>query len=265
MKVVARYPDGVFSWVDLGTTDPAAAKAFYGGLFGWSFVDLPTGQGTVYSMAQIEGYNVAGLGPMDPNMQAQGIPPFWSSYVNHSDVDAVAGKAAAAGGNTLFPPMDVLESGRMAMIQDPTGATFGVWQPRDHTGAQLVNIPNTLVWNELQTPDVKKARDFYADVFDWTYDVNADGYVACKQGDRVQAGMMQMDESWGDVPPNWSIYFLVEDVESLAAKVKELGGTVLVPTTPAGDLGKFSVVQDPQGGIFSMIEYNGPADPPPGY
>lgn len=265
MKVVTRYPDGVFSWVDLGTTDTEAAKAFYSELFGWSFLDIPTDSGVVYSMAQIEGYNVAGLGPLGPDMQAQGVPPFWSSYVKHDDVDAVAERAAAAGGNVMMPPMDIMDSGRMAMIQDPTGAMFGVWQPRDHIGAQLVNMPNALVWNELQTPDAEKARAFYAAVFDWTYDVDANGYVTCKQDDRVQAGMMQMDESWGDVPPNWSLYFLVEDVESTAAKVKELGGNVIVPTTPAGELGKFSVVQDPQGGIFSIIQYAGPADPPPGH
>ncbi len=265
MNVVTRYPDGLFSWVDLGTTHPEAAKNFYGGLFGWSFLDLPTDSGTIYTMCQIEGNDVAGLGPLSAEMQAQGVPPFWTSYIKHDDVDSVAAKAAGAGGNVLFPPFDVMESGRMTMIQDPTGAMFGVWQPGTHIGAKLVNMPNTLVWNELQTRDVEGAKAFYSAVFGWTYDTDANGYVVCKQDDRAQAGMMQIAEAWGDVPPNWSIYFLVEDVEAAVAKVRELGGNVLVPPTPAGELGKFSVVQDPQGGIFSLIQYNGPASPPPGY
>lgn len=265
MQVVSRYPDGVFSWVDLGTTDPEAGKAFYGSLFGWSFQDIPSDSGTIYSMAQLEGYNVAGLGPLDPGMQEQGIPPFWSCYVKHDDVDGIAARAAEAGGNIMFPPFDVMDAGRMTMIQDPTGAAFGVWQPGNHIGAQLVNVPNTLTWNELQTPALDAARAFYSAVFGWTYDVDENGYVAAKQDDRVQAGMMQMTEEMADVPPNWSVYFLVEDVAVAAAKIGELGGNTLVPPTPAGEVGKFCVAQDPQGAVFCIIEYAGPASPPPGY
>jgi predicted enzyme related to lactoylglutathione lyase len=265
MQVVTRYPDGVFSWGDLGTTDPEGAKAFYTGLFGWSFLDLPTDSGTFYHMAQIEGKNVAGLGPMGPDMEAQGIPPFWSSYIKHDDVDAVAAKAAEAGGNIMFPPMDVMDSGRMTIIQDPTGAAFGVWQPKEHIGAQLVNIPNTLVWNELQTRDVDAAKTFYEKVFGWTYQIDANNYVAVNQDDRVHAGMMQIEESWGDVPPNWSIYFLVEDIDAIVAKAQELGGNILMPPSPAGDIGTFSVIQDPQGAVFNVIKYVGEASPPPGY
>jgi predicted enzyme related to lactoylglutathione lyase len=216
-------------------------------------------------MAQLEGYNVAGLGPLDPAMQEQGIPPFWSSYISHDDVDGVAAKAAEAGGNVMFPPFDVMDAGRMTMIQDPTGAAFGVWQPGNHIGAQLVNIPNTLTWNELQTPAVDAARAFYSAVFGWTYEVDENGYVAVMQDNRVHAGMMQMTEQMAEVPPNWSTYILVEDVEAAAAKVSELGGNVIVPPTVAGEVGKFCVVQDPQGAIFSIIEYAGPASPPPGY
>jgi predicted enzyme related to lactoylglutathione lyase len=265
MQIVKRYPDGVFSWVDLGTTDTEAAKSFYGGLFGWSFLDQPTDSSVIYSMAQIDGYNVAGLGPLDPEMQKQGVPPIWSSYIKHDDVDAVAARATEAGGTVLFPPFDVMDAGRMTMIQDPAGAMFGVWQPANHIGAQLVNVPNTLVWNELQTPDPEAARNFYAAVFGWAYDVDGNGYVACKENERVMAGMMQMPESMSEVPPNWSIYFLVEDVGVSAARAQELGANVIVPPSPAGDIGNFCVLQDPQGAVFSIIEYAAPAAPPPGY
>jgi len=265
MQVVKSYPNGVFSWVDLGTTDPDGAKNFYGGLFDWSFLDLPTSSGMVYSMAQLEGYMVCGLGPIDPESQSQGIPPHWTSYVKHDDVDAVVARVGDAGGVVIMPPFDVDESGRMAIIQDPTGAMVGIWQPGTHIGAQLVNIPNTLSWNELQTRDLDAAKSFYSAVFDWTYDTDAQGYVVVKAEDRMQAGMMAITENMGEMPPNWAFYFLVEDVNESVGKAKDLGGNILVPATPAGEIGEFAVIQDPQGAVFAIIEYAGEASPPPGY
>jgi predicted enzyme related to lactoylglutathione lyase len=265
MQVVKRYPEGVFCWVDLATTDAEAAKTFYTSLFGWDYVDLPTDGGPPYTMFQIEGHDVAALSAMSADTQAQGVPPVWTSYVKHDNVDAVAEKAAAAGGTILFPPFDVMDAGRMAMVQDPSGAMFGVWQPGSHIGAQLVNMPNALVWNELQTRDTKSARNFYNAVFGWEYDIDASGYLLPKQGGRIHAGIMQIDESWGDAPSNWAVYFMVEDVEAAAAKSKELGGTLLRPPSSAGEMGKFSVVQDPQGGVFTIMQFAGPADPPPGF
>ena len=255
MQIVTRYPDGVFAWVDLGTSDPEAAKSFYGSLFGWSFLDQPTDSGMIYSMAQIEGHNVAGLGPLDSEMQAQGIPPFWSSYVKHDDVDAVAARAAEAGGNVMMPPIDVMDAGRMTMIQDPTGATFGVWQPGTHIGAALVNIPNALVWNELMTGDAEGAKKFYSSVFGWTYRTDEGGYVIISQDERAQAGMMQIEESMGEMPPNWGPYFLVEDVEAIVDRVKELGGNVLMGPQDIAEVGRFCVIQDPQGAVISAITY----------
>jgi len=266
MQVVKAYPDGLFSWVDLATSDLDGAKAFYGSLFGWEAEDVPVGDGSVYVMFRIEGHNVAGAGELDAERKAQGVPPHWASYINHSDVDTIAGRAAGAGGQVLFPPMDVLEDGRMTMIQDPAGAIFGVWQPRNHIGAQLVNRPGALVWNELQTRDLEAAKAFYTDVFGWEPRVDAQGYVACYQEGRAHAGMMAMDDEWDEnIPPNWAVYFMVDDIEETADRVKQLGGTIIVPPTTAGELGKFAVIQDPQGGVFTAMEFQGPVAPPPGY
>lgn len=265
MKVVTGYPDGVFCWIDLATTDAEAAKSFYQALFGWQYEDVPSGMDSVYSMCQIDGKNVAGLSTLDAESQAQGIPTMWSSYVKHDDVDSVAAKVTEAGGTLMFPPMDVMDSGRMIFATDPTGAAFGVWQPKSHIGAQLVNMPNTLVWNELQTPDAEAAKSFYGAVFGWSGDTDPNGYVSYKADGRVHSGMMQIEESWGDVPPNWSVYIMVEDAAAASAKVKELGGNVLVPPTKAGEIGTFSVVQDPQGGIFSVMQFDGQVSPPPGH
>lgn len=265
MQIVQAYPDGLFNWVDLTTPDPAGAKAFYSALFGWEVDDVPTDGGPDYTMFRIGGYNVAGAGPMPPEMQEQGIPPFWSSYVKHDNVDAIAERITAAGGTLLMPPIDVMEEGRMVMAADPERAVFGVWQPRNHLGAQIVNAPNALVWNELQTNNPEAAQAFYGAVFGWTFETGEDGYIAVKQNGRFQAGMIAISPDWGDVPPNWGVYFMVDDVAAKTAQVQELGGNVLVPPQKAGEMGEFAVVQDPQGGVFTIMSFQGPVDPPPGY
>jgi hypothetical protein len=158
-----------------------------------------------------------------------------------------------------------MEHGRMAMFSDPTSAIVGVWGPRNHTGAQLVNQPNTLVWNELQTRDMGTAQAFYRDVFGWTDAVDGNGYVTYYVDGRLHCGSLHMDQDWGDIPAHWAVYFLVDDVAATAARAEELGGKVLVPPSPAGELGTMAVLQDPQGADFSIIRFNGPADEPPGY
>ncbi len=262
MKTVKNYPNGLFNWIDLASTDIEAAKAFYSALFGWEAVDIP---GVGYTMFQLNGHNVAGGSQLSEEMQATGMPPVWSSYVKHDNVDGVAEKIKAAGGSLMAEPMDVLDSGRMVFGTDPSGAAFGVWQPQNHIGADVVNAPNSLVWNELHTRDAEGSQKFYADVFDWTYKTDENGYVMCLANGRLQAGIMQMDESWGDMPPNWGVYFYVEDVAQMSGRVKELGGNVMVPPMLAGEMGTFTVVQDPQGGTFTMMEFKGEVDLPPGY
>jgi len=263
MKVVTAYPNGLFNWVDLTTTDQEGAKAFYSGLFGWEADDIPTPMGPMYTMFRIQGNNVAGGGPMPPDMQ--GMLPYWMSYVKHDDVDAVVTKVVAAGGTVPMPAMDVMEEGRMALIQDPTGAMVGVWQPKNHIGAQLVNMDNTLVWNELQTRDAKTAAAFYGTVFGWTHSQDGSGYYVFATDGRAQAGMMEMGDSWGPMPPSWSAYFMVADIQATVAKAQALGGKIFVPPTQAGEMGTFAVIQDPQGAVFTAMQFDGPVDEPPGF
>jgi predicted enzyme related to lactoylglutathione lyase len=265
MHIVKGYPDGVFSWVDLSTPDTEGSKAFYSGLFGWEALDLPLGDFGFYTMFQIDGHDVAGMGPMSPDMQEQGVPPFWSSYVNHSDIDGIVAKVEAAGGAVMMPPMDIFESGRMGMFQDTEGAVFGVWQPNQHIGAKVVNHPNALVWNELQARDPEGAQAFYGSVFGWGSQSDERNYVMFAVNGRVQAGLIPMDEEWPDsIPANWMAYFMVEDVEAMAAKAQELGGKLMMPPTAAADIGHFAIIHDPQGAVFTIMQFNGQVDTPPG-
>lgn len=262
MSEVNEYAPGTFSWVDLATTDARAARQFYTGLFEWSFEDLPMGEGNFYTMLKHKGKEVAALYEQVPEQRSQGVPPHWLSYVTVSDADESANKAKALGGNVLMEPFDVMESGRMALVQDPTGATFAMWQPRTHIGAQLVNEPCSLCWNELATNDTAKAGAFYTGLFGWGTQVQDTGqmvYTTFTNNDQPGAGMMPIAQEWGDIPPHWMVYFAVEDCEAAVQKAQSLGGQVVVPPTDAADVGRFAIIQDPQGAMFSVIKLNEPA------
>jgi predicted enzyme related to lactoylglutathione lyase len=165
-----KYEPGTFSWAELATTDGDAAKAFYGKLFGWDYDEEEApGGGGVYSMAKVEGRYVGAI------FQADG-PPRWNSYITVGDVSETVEKAREAGATIHADPFDVGESGRMAVIQDPTGGVFSVWEPKEHIGAQLVNAHGALTWNDLMTYDVGKAAEFYTELFEWEVaEVDASG------------------------------------------------------------------------------------------
>jgi len=268
MHVVTNYPDGVFNWVDLATSDIAGAHAFYSGLFGWQANVMPVaGSGYEYTMFELDGHPVAGAGQMMPEQAAAGQPPAWTSYVKVDDIDAAFARAEAAGGIVLMPPMEIPGSGRMGLLVDPSGAVVGIWSPNPFPGAGLVNRPNTLAWNELQTRDLPAARAFYKEVFGWSDAEMSDGsgYITFATDGRTQCGSLPMDETWGEIPSNWAVYFMVEDVEAAAARVAELGGAVVAGPHSAGEMGRFIVVRDPQGAHFTAMQFNGPMDPPPGF
>lgn len=252
-----RYDDGVPSWVDLGSPDLEAAKAFYGGLFGW---DTPAGppEAGGYTVCELGGKTVAGLGPkMMPD-----APTVWTTYVNVDDADATAGKVTANGGSVLFGPTDVLEAGRMAIFADPHGAVLGLWQPGNHLGAQLANEPGTLCWNELITTDLEGSKAFYGAVFGWeAEDQGPPGgppaYTEWKLGGRSIGGMMlKHGDMPADMPPSWGVYFAVDDADAAAARVQQLGGALLMGPTDI-EPGRFAVVADPQGAVFNLIRLKG--------
>jgi len=163
-----KHEPGTFSWVELATRDGAAAKRFYTSLFGWGVDEMPVGDGTTYTMLTKNGKRVGALYQM--SAQQQGVPPHWNSYVTVASADDSAAQAKKLGGNVMLEPFDVLDAGRMAVLSDPTGAVFSLWQPKRHIGADLVNEPGAFCWNELYTTDPNKAADFYVGLFGWTKD-----------------------------------------------------------------------------------------------
>ena len=248
------WPQGTPSWTDLATTDQDAATAFYRSLFGWEVVDTGEESGH-YGMCMVDGRPVAGIGQIQPGSQA---PPAWTTYLSVENVDTAAESIAANGGTLVMAPMQIGDQGRMAIAQDPTGAFFGLWEAGKHIGAEVVNQPNSVVWNECMTRDAARAREFYAAVFGFSYQEveGADDYVTIR-GDGpggVVGGIGQIGEDLpADLPPHWMTYFAVESADSAAAKAAGGGGQVLAPPmdTP---FGRLAVIQDPQGALFSVME-----------
>ena len=257
MAEKTKHEPGTFCWVELATKDGAAAKKFYTSLFGWEVDDSPIPDGSTYSMLKKNGKQAGALYEMGP--QQQGVPPHWNSYVSVASADDSAAKAKDLGGKVMMEPFDVMDAGRMAVVSDPTGAVFSLWQPKAHDGAQVVNEPGAFCWNELYTTDPRKAADFYSGLFGWTKDarhMDFGEYVIFKNGDAQMCGMMQLPKEWGPVPPHWLVYFAVDDCDRAVEKAKGLGASVTVPPMDIENVGRFAMLIDPQGAGFAAIKLN---------
>jgi len=251
MVEMTNYTSGTPSWVDVSTPDMAAAKAFYGGLFGWEAQTHPEMGG--YTNFTMKGKLVCGAAPvMSPDQH-----PAWGTYISVDDADAITQAIRDNGGQVVAAPMDVTDLGRMALFTDPTGAFFGIWQPGKHTGAQVVNEPGSFGWNELDTRDMDAAKAFYTKVFPWTAKTDGEGanaYTEWQLDGRSIAGGMVMGEQFpADVLPNWLTYFVVADSDATVARVHELGGSVMMPGMDT-DQGRIAVVADPHGAVFATIQ-----------
>jgi uncharacterized protein len=247
---IDEYEHGVPSWVDFGSPDPQQAADFFSELFGWECPPGPEEAGG-YRVCVVGERPVAGIGPA----QNPG-PPVWATYVNVDDAEAIASAVTANGGQVIVPPMAVMDAGTMAVFTDPLGAFFGVWQPGEHRGAGLVNEPGTWSWSELVTTDVDASIAFYSAVFGWGADVHGEGPMAYTEwqvrGRSVGGLMLKPPMMPSEVPPHWGVYFSVVDTDAAVIRVKELGGSVMVPPMDI-EPGRFAVVADPTGGVFNVI------------
>jgi predicted enzyme related to lactoylglutathione lyase len=243
---------GIPNWVDLGTADLADATRFYTELFGWT-AHVSGEQYGGYTIFNLRGRPVAGAGPLF----GEGQPTAWSAYVATDDADAVAARVEAAGGKVLVAPFDVMEQGRMSAFLDRTGAAFSVWEPGTMPGAEVFDVAGALTWLELATRDVEGSKAFYGSVFGWTAresPMMGPPYQVWELNGETVAGMLPMEgPGWpDDLSPHWMIYFAVDDCDDTAALARDLGGRV-VGTPESLAMGRYAVLQDPQGGTFSVL------------
>jgi hypothetical protein len=256
MPEITKAAAGTFCWIELGTTDVAAAKKFYGGLFGWTLTDMPMGA-MPYSMAAVGDKRVAGLTVLSDAAKKMGAPPNWLSYVAVDDAAASAKKIASLGGKVLVGPMDI-GPGHMVVAADPTGAVFAVWQSVQSMGTFLMGEPGSLGWNELISTNEDKAVSFYKGLFGWQADATempGMTYTIFKQGEAMIAGSMAQPKQMAGAPSLWGVYFAVADADQAAEKATALGGKVLNPPMDIPGIGRFAVVADPQGAMFSVIKF----------
>ena len=256
MTQITTHAPGTFSWAELATTDPNAAKKFYSSLFGWDAADTPAGEGT-YTLLKLRGREVGGLSGMQKEQLAQGVPTHWLPYVAVASADDTTKKATSLGGRVLAGPFDVMEHGRMSVLQDPTGATFAIWQAKSHPGAGVRDEPGSLSWCELVTTDTKAAGSFYATLFGWTMEsmpMENFTYTVFSKSSTKTGGMMAIQKEWGPMPSNWLTYFAVDDCKAKVEKAKQLGAVIYTPATPIPNIGTFAILADPQGGRFALIQ-----------
>lgn len=268
-----RYIPGVPCWIDTIHPDPEAAADFYAGLFGWDCEDtMPAEVPGHYFMARIDGADVAAVGSVPdgaPNVAE------WNSYIWVDDADATTKLAVDNGATVIAAPFDIFDAGRMAMLADPQGAVFGLWQPDQHRGAAKVNEHGTLNFNDLTTTDVDGAAAFYGAVFGWgvmsmgsskfwTMTAYGDHLEELNPGMRKQMAEMgapdfenvvaSLGEAEPGQPARWGVTFAVDDIDVTAKTAVELGATIVTDPTDAPWV-RYAIIQDPQGAVFQASQF----------
>lgn len=258
MANIDHHAPGSFCWIELATSDPAAAKSFYGSLFEWKANDIPMGPDEFYTMFELGGREAAAGYKLRPDQVAIGVPPHWMVYIAVESVDETAARVPELGGKLAAPPFDVAEHGRMTIAHDPTGATFAIWQAKAHTGIQIGGVDGTLCWADLNSPDRDKAVPFYSSLFGWQFLPGKDGdmseYLHIKNGEEFIGGATPSKFLPAGAPAHWLAYFLTSNCDASAEKAKSLGATVWVPPSDIEGAGRFSVLSDPQGAAFAIFQ-----------
>ncbi len=253
-----EFTPGRFCWCELATSDADAATAFYSEFFNWTTETHPMGGGHGdYTMLRLNGKDVGGLYKLMPEQASQGVPPHWLSYVGVADVDAATEKAKSLGGNCLMEPLDIMDKGRMSVIQDPSGAVLALWQAKASCGSGVFGEPGATCWNELLTNDPAKAGEFYAQLFDWEkheQDMGGTQYTMFMQDGAPVGGMMPLPPEAEEAPSHWMLYFSVGDCDESVERATKMGAKVCVPPMDVPSIGRMAVLMDPQNAAFSIIQ-----------
>ena len=240
---------GTFCWVELGTSDDAAAKKFYTDLFGWGTNENDMGEMGTYYIFTKNGKEAAAMYRLGANMP---MPPHWMPYVAVTSADETAAKAKSMGAE-LNGPFDVFDMGRMAVIKDPQGAHLAVWEEKKHAGIEVRDEPNAFCWGELHAQDLDAAKAFYPSLFGWRLKDSPD-YTEWHLGEQAVGGMIRAHGPG----TYWMPYFAVDDCDAMTSKAKAAGATVYVGPQDIEKVGRFSVLADPQGAVFALIKLDMP-------
>jgi len=262
MAEVTRHCPGMFCWVELNTVDMLAANRFYGEMFGWRRSFMPLEDGSFYTLLQLNGKDVGAFHEVYEETRETEATTGWRLYIATDDVDKSVQKALSLGGALLSPPVEVSDVGRVAVMQDPTGAIFALWQARNHIGAEVINQSGALSWQELVTTDFETAKNFYANLFGWqtqTRVAGARNYTTFKPKRGLQeTGGIQplqgsLQETLSDNGSQWLASFAVENFDQSLHKAQRLGATLKTAPADVPNVGRYAVLEDPQGALFSLV------------
>ena len=257
MAEFTNHKHGTFCWLDLATTDTNAAKAFYTEIFGWEILDIPVAENYVYTMLNLNGKPVAALNEMQPAQREMNIPPYWLSYVAVDNADEIMATVSENGGTVCMPVMDVMEEGRMGLLQDPEGAFLGIWQAKNMPGFYYKEISGSVCWFEHGSHDRDKSIPFLEKTFGWTSKTNPMGemvYTTFFLGEEMVCGLYEMTPDMAQIPSHWLPYFTIGNMDESLEKIVGLNGKILMPKMFVQGVGHFAVVSDPQGGVFGLLQ-----------
>jgi uncharacterized protein len=243
--------------MELATTDQPAAKKFYMDLFGWTVEDAPMGPDEFYSMFKLGGESAAAAYTLRKDQREQGVPPHWMLYIATNNADDSALRARELGATIIAEPFDVMDVGRMAVVQDPTGAMFCLWEPKKHSGITTKSEDGAFCWADLNTPDVARASEFYGKLFGWSLEKSekdSSGYLHIKNGDDYIGGIPPAEHRDPNAPPHWLLYFETTNCDSSVDKAKKNGAKVYFGPVSMEGVGRFAVLADPQGAVFSVFQ-----------
>ena len=248
------YSDGEPCWADVVAGDVGAAMEFYEALFGWTYAETGPEFGN-YLMAQRNGRTVAGISPPPPGGEEP--PSAWTLYLATHDLDATAQRVDQGGGKIALGPLDIADQGRMLFAIDPTGAPFGIWQSRGHLGFGVYGEQGAPCWAELNTRDGEGADVFYRTLFDYDQRQLGDGnqfdYTVWSLAGENHCGRLLMTDPRDGIPPNWMIYFAVDDTDAAADRARLAGGQLQHPPLDSAQ-GRLAVLSDPNGAVFAIID-----------
>jgi predicted enzyme related to lactoylglutathione lyase len=258
-----RFSSGQFCWVDLQTADMEQAKTFYARLLGWVARDVQSDQRPVYTVFELDGVPVAGMGPMPLDRQQAGASAGWQSYIAVDAVDEAVKRAEANGATVLTPTTKVTDHGSLAFLKDPVGAAFGLWQSNSPVGAARDDATGRCCWHEVYSSDMAASQQFYQQVLGWELRQNempGGPYCTFRAADRDVAGMMAIQPEWGEMPPSWMAYFSVDSCAHTTEVARSLGADVFVTPTEIPSVGTFAGIRDPRGASFMLLQLAGRSD-----
>lgn len=245
------WPGGAPCWVECQVADIGLAATFYADLLGWDIETADDGMSEM--VARVGGAAVAGLSPKP----AAAGPPQWATVFAVDDLDAAVARAADAGGTALVDPVGDAVAGRLAYLDDPTGALVGLWQAAGRIGFERAHEPGTVAWSELHTRDLDAAKTFYAQVLGFRYDDTVDeqlSYATARGADGEAIAGLFLDAMMPpEVPAHWLVWFLVDEVDAVAERATAMGAVAMM-TPSAGPSGRMSVLAAPHGEVFGLTD-----------